>query len=130
MAIEVAEPPVRLIKTIGDAAMLASPDNDALIDAALRLVEAADDESDEFPAQRGPGPRRGDRTRRATGSGDPVNLASRITGIARPGSVLASEEVKDAATGDYRWSFAGGRRIKGVDGEVKLYRVRSPSRDE
>ena len=53
-----------------------------------------------------------------------MNLASRITGIAHPGSVLASKEVKDASEGDYRWSFARARRVKGVDGEVRLFRVR------
>ena len=36
--------------------------------------------------------------------GRPVNLASRVTGIARPGSVLATREVRDAATEAYRWS--------------------------
>ncbi len=55
-----------------------------------------------------------------------MNLACRITGIARPGSVLASEEAAHlAAEGDYKWSFAGGRKVKGVDGEVKLWRVRA-----
>ena len=123
MAIEVAEPPVRLIKTIGDAAMLGSRDNDALIDAALRLVDAAEEESDEFQLRTGLA--RGEAIGRAGDwYGRPVNLASRITGIARPGSVLASKEVKDATEGDYRWSFAGARRIKGVDGEVRLFRVR------
>ena len=35
LAGEVAEPPVRLVKTIGDAAMLASPEPEPLLDAAL-----------------------------------------------------------------------------------------------
>ncbi len=124
MAVEVAEPPVRLIKTIGDAVMLGSRDTDALLAAALRLVEAADQESERFPQLKA-GVARGEAIGRAGDwYGRPVNLASRITDIARPGSVLASEEVKDAAEGDYDWSFAGARRIKGVDGEVKLFRVR------
>ena len=59
-----------------------------------------------------------------------MNLASRITGIARPGSVLVDGEVKDAAQRDFRFSFAGGRRIKGVDGEVKLFRARAPGAQE
>lgn len=130
MAIEVAEPPVRLIKTIGDAVMLGSRDNDALLAAAIRLVEAADQESERFPQLKA-GLARGEVIGRAGDwYGHPVNLASRITDIARSGSVLASEEVKDAAEGDYEWSFAGARRIKGVDGEVKLFRVRPPAQDE
>ena len=38
---EVVAPPVRIVKLIGDAAMLVSPDTDALLGAALSLVEAA-----------------------------------------------------------------------------------------
>jgi adenylate cyclase len=53
-----------------------------------------------------------------------VNLASRITGIAHPGSVLVSEDARDASSNGYRWSFAGERRLKGIDGKVKLYRAR------
>ena len=49
MAADVAEPPVRLVKTIGDAAMLVSPDTDALLGAALALVDAAEDEGEGFP---------------------------------------------------------------------------------
>lgn len=124
MAMEVAEPPVRLIKTIGDAVMLGSRDNDALLEAALRLAETAEREAEQFPHLR-VGLARGEAIGRAGDwFGRPVNLASRITGVARPGSVLATKDVKEAAAGDYRWSFAGARRLKGVDGEVRLYRVR------
>src|ERR1044072_5454954 len=52
MATAVAEPPVRLVKTIGDAAMLVSTEAEPMLDAALRLVEAAEQESDEFPRLR------------------------------------------------------------------------------
>lgn len=46
MATEIAEPPVRLVKTIGDAAMLVSPEAVPVLDAALRLVEAAEGENE------------------------------------------------------------------------------------
>ena len=52
MATAVAEPPVRLVKMIGDAAMLVSPDPEAMLEAALRLIEAAEAEGDEFPVLR------------------------------------------------------------------------------
>ncbi|HZI91971.1 MAG TPA: adenylate cyclase regulatory domain-containing protein [Thermoleophilaceae bacterium] len=126
LAGEVAEPPVRLIKTIGDAVMLQSRDTDELLAAALAIVEAADSEGEGFP-QLCAGVARGEALPRAGDwYGRPVNLASRITDIARPGSVLVDGEVKDAAQRGFRFSFAGGRRIKGVDGEVKLYRARAP----
>jgi adenylate cyclase len=124
LAGDVAEAPVRLIKTIGDAVMLASRDGDALLAAALSLVESADEEGEGFPPLRA-GVARGDVIGRGGDwYGRPVNLASRITGIARPGSVLAAEAVKEAAGTDLSWSFAGKRRIKGLDGETALFRVR------
>jgi class 3 adenylate cyclase len=55
--------------------------------------------------------------------GNSVNLASRVTGIARPGSVLCTEEVRDAALDQFDWSFAGKHRLKGV-GSQALYRAR------
>ena len=58
--------------------------------------------------------------------GQPVNLASRITDFARPASVVADQAIRDAAEGDYAWSFAGNRRLKGIKGEVPLSRVRRP----
>ena len=54
-----------------------------------------------------------------------MNLASRITGIARPGSVVVSEPLKDAVPKDeFRFSFIGNRKIKGVPGSTALYRAR------
>ena len=124
MATDVADPPVRLVKTIGDAAMLGSPDTDQLLSAALALVDAADGEGEGFPQLKA-GVAHGEAIARAGDYyGRPVNLASRITAVARPSSVLADEAAKESATGDYRWSFAGARRLKGVDGQVKLWRVR------
>lgn len=124
MATELTDPPVRLVKTIGDAVMLASLDADALVDAALALVDAADSEPEGFPQLRA-GVAHGEALGRAGDwFGRPVNLASRITGIARPGSVLASEDAKDALDGGYRCSFAGRRHIKGIDDEIALFRIR------
>jgi adenylate cyclase len=124
LAIEVAEPPVRLVKTIGDAAMLASPEPQALLDATLTLVDAADREGEDFPQLRAGAalgqalPRAGDWY------GHPVNLASRITSVARPGSLLADRELRESAGEGYSWSFAGERRLKGIRGPVSLFRAR------
>jgi adenylate cyclase len=127
LASNVARPPVRLVKMIGDAAMLVSPDNEALLDAALALVEAAEGEDGgDFPALRAGLARGAAVTRGGDWYGHPVNLASRITDFAYPSSVLCAAEVHDAAGDGYRWSFAGERRLKGIDGRVKLFRVRSP----
>jgi adenylate cyclase len=129
LAAEVAEPPVRLVKTIGDAAMLVSPDAPALVRVTLDLVKAADEEGEDFPQLRG-GVARGEAIGRGGDwYGRPVNVASRVTGVARPGSVLTTEGVQEAAEDDFSWSFAGRRRLKGVKEPLPLYRVRSPEAD-
>jgi adenylate cyclase len=58
--------------------------------------------------------------------GRPVNLAARLTGFARRGSVVASKEVRDACPDAYDWSAAGSRRFKGVKGMVDVFRARRP----
>ena len=127
MAGEVVEPPVRLVKTIGDAAMLVSPDPGPLVGAALHLVEAADREGADFPPLRS-GIALGHALERGGDwYGHPVNLASRVTNIARPGAVLVTSDVRKSVDPDsYRWSAAGKRRIKGVREQVPLWRVRPP----
>jgi adenylate cyclase len=117
------DPPVRLVKTIGDAAMLVSPEPARAVDTVLGLVEQSSEENG-LPLLRG-GLASGEALQRAGDwYGRPVNLASRLTSFARRGSVVASKEVHDAAEDGYAWSFAGNRRFKGVGDEVPVYRVR------
>ena len=59
--------------------------------------------------------------------GHAVNLASRVTGAARPGSVLCTEEVHDAAPDQFDWSFARKHKLKGMSEPVSLYRARRPA---
>jgi adenylate cyclase len=116
---------VRLVKTIGDAAMLTSPTAERLLEGALDLVDAADAEGSDFPQLR-VGMACGQAVSRAGDwYGHPVNLASRVTGIARPGSVLATNEIKDSLDdAGFAWSFAGARRLKGIKDAVPLFRAR------
>jgi len=114
--------PVRLVKTIGDAAMFVSPEPAALVEVALNLVDAF--EAEELPSLRAGiafGPallRAGDYY------GNSVNLASRVTGVARPGTVLCTREIRDAARDAFHWSSAGRHKLKGVAGPTALYRPR------
>jgi adenylate cyclase len=104
--------------------MLVSADTGALLACALDLHDAAAGEGDDFPPLR-VGVALGPAVARAGDwYGRPVNLASRVTAIARPGSVLGTREVRDAAGDGYRWSPAGRRSLRGVDGQVALYRAR------
>ena len=126
LAGDVIEPPVTLVKTIGDAVMLASPKPAPLVTCALALVEAADAEGDDFPQLRvgiACGPvleRAGDWY------GSAVNLASRVTARARPGSVLTTELVRDHTCDEdgLRFSSAGTKKLRGVGDAVPLYRAR------
>jgi adenylate cyclase len=111
-----------VVKQIGDAVMLVSPDANELVASALALVDASDGE--ELPAIRagiavGPAVNRwGDWY------GSTVNVASRLTTRARPASVLTTEAVRAAASDGYEWSFAGDKRLKGLSTALPTYRVR------
>jgi adenylate cyclase len=124
LAGDLVEPPVRIVKLIGDAVMLVSAEPAEMVDTTLRLVEAtAADEG--FPAMRagvafGPAVNRwGDWY------GSTVNLASRLTTRARPASVLVTAAVREAVgDGPFEWSAAGDKRLKGLSSPVPTYRVR------
>ena len=113
-------PPVTLVKQIGDAVMLVSPDVDAMLDTVLELIEPAGD----FPPLRA-GVAHGPALNRwGDWYGSTVNVASRLTARARPGSVLVTEEVRDRAGANYSWSLAGPKKLRGLSAPLKTYRVR------
>lgn len=121
---DLVTPPVRMVKTIGDAVMLTSPDPAALIEFGLRLCERVEERGPETPQLRvgiASGPvvaRAGDVF------GGPVNVASRVTGVARAGSVLTTASVREAAGEQFTWSLAGVRRLKGLPRPLPLFRAR------
>ena len=99
---------MRVVKQIGDAVMLVSPDAAAAVETCLALVERAEAEED-FPPLRagiayGPAVNRwGDWF------GSTVNVASRLTARARPGAVLVTEAVRDRRP---RTASTGPRRAR------------------
>ena len=132
LASDAAQPPVRLVKMIGDAAMFASRESQPLLDAVVGLLESAG-------AQEIPPLRAGIARGRALGRGGdyygrPVNLAARITNFARPDSVVVDQAVKDSIAQTngrpFDFSFAGRRRFKGIEGEVPVHRVRRAADDD
>jgi len=124
LVLDVLEPPVRFVKTLGDAVMLVCGESEPMLAAGLAMVEAADAEGESFPQLRA-GVAAGEALGRAGDwFGRPVNLASRVTTVARPGSVLATDTVQDAAADAFRWSKAGIRRLKNVEDPVPLWRAR------
>jgi adenylate cyclase len=123
LAGEVCEPPVRIVKLIGDAVMLVATEPGPMLDCALRLVElAAEDEA--FPPLRA-GIASGQAIHRwGDWFGTPVNLASRLTTRARPSTVLVTEEIRDAAGDGFAFSDAGRKKLKGFSSPVRAYRAR------
>jgi adenylate cyclase len=127
LANHVTQPPVRLVKTIGDAAMFVSPEPGPLVSVALSLMEAV--EAAELPSLRA-GVAYGTALQRAGDFyGHAVNLASRVTGAARPGAVLCTQEVRDAVPDQFDWSFARKHTLKGMSDAVPLYRARRRTDD-
>jgi adenylate cyclase len=126
LASDAAQPPVRLVKMIGDAAMFASRESQPLLDAVLGLVGSGGTE--EIPPLRAGAARGQTLGRGGDWYGRPVNLAARITGFARPDSVVVDQSVKDSIAQSngrpFDFSFAGKRRFKGIEGEVPVHRVR------
>jgi adenylate cyclase len=117
----------RVVKMIGDAVMYVSDDATEAVLTATGLVEAYADDDLLPPARAGiaSGPmlaRGGDYF------GPVVNLASRIVDVARPNSVVCSEEVHDSLAADDRfdWRRLPRMKLKGI-GWTTLWRLRPES---
>jgi adenylate cyclase len=113
-------PGVTLVKMIGDEVMLASPDAAALAETVLALVAAA--EGSDLPPLRAGAALGHAVPRSADWYGAPVNLASRLTALAEPSTLLADAPFREAA-GDAvaAWSASGEREVRGVGRPVVTY---------
>jgi adenylate cyclase len=122
IAAAVANPPVTLVKTLGDGAMLVAPEPGALLAAADALLTAAEAEGAGFPRLRGGLAHGVALARGGDWFGEPVNLASRICDVAPPGAILAAANVKGACP-SARWAFTGAERLKGIPEPVELWQL-------
>jgi adenylate cyclase len=130
IARDVAVAPVWFVKTIGDAVMLVSRDTARLIDTVLELIEVAEDR--DLPRLRA-GVASGLAVSRAGDwFGSPVNVANRVTALARPGTVLVTDSARESSGegNDLIWWPAGEHRLRGVPRPVELYGVRRASSNE
>jgi adenylate cyclase len=120
------DPSVRLVKSVGDAVLLVSADPRAMARTAFGVLERVEEEGPDFPQVRIGLAHGQAATRAGDWFGRPVNLASRITGVARAGSVVADAAARDAIgeDGGVAWSTVGDRRLKGIRSSVRLYRAR------
>jgi len=122
---EVVGEPVALVKSVGDAVMLVSPDPARLVEDVLTLVERVGEEGEDFPELRA-GIAHGPVVR--TGGdlfGHTVNLASRLTSIARPGTVVATADVRQRTRERISWSRSLPRHLRGMRGAVFIAKARA-----
>ena len=111
------------MKWLGDGVMFFFEDPGQAVMAALDMVEGAATEA-LLPARVGidAGPvifQEGDYYGRT------VNIAARIAEYARPGEVLVSQEVVDAADGTaVTFTDIGAVELKGVSGALNLHAAR------
>jgi len=90
----------RVIKTIGDEVLYVADDPHAGVEVALELTRRGEDGEDDFPRVRA-GLAFGPVTSRLGDVfGPTVNIASRLTSVARPGTVLVDRGAFDALTGN------------------------------
>jgi adenylate cyclase len=119
----------RVVKLIGDEVMFSIEDPHRAADVALTLVEVGEDPSTHPPVHAG----------LALGTmlnhhgdlfGSTVNLASRLTDVARPGTVLVNDELAAVLADDaaYRVKRVHLRPLKGI-GAVDAHAVRRAADD-
>ena len=114
----------RVVKMIGDEVMFAVNHERAALEIALNLADTYrnDDELSDVRVGLASGPV---LQREADLYGPVVNMASRIVGLAFPGTVVCSSDVHEALQGDpaYDWKSLGGRKLKDI-GREQLFVVR------
>jgi len=128
LCIEVAQPPVELVKTIGDGGMFVCADVDALLDAACALAQSVEHEGEQLPAMRagvafGPAV-----VRLGDWFGATVNRASHIVDIAKPRTIVADEAAREHSTRALAWKRTRRRSLRGIVGRnPPLYRLDLPA---
>jgi adenylate cyclase len=114
-----AEPPVRLVKVLGDGAMLVAPEPEPLVRSMLDLVDAAAGEGWLPPVHAGiaygPALHSG-----GDWLGRTVNVAARLCAAAPPGAVLATPQ---AAADGIAWHEAGDFDLRGISRPVRALRA-------
>jgi adenylate cyclase len=113
-------------KFIGDAAMLVSGDADLLASALLDVVEADEGELEGVPRRAGLAygsvlVREGDYF------GTAVNLAARLTDLARPGTVLVEPDTRERLSEEWDTHRTRPMKVKGL-GTMQPYRLRRPAK--
>ncbi len=126
----------RVIKTIGDEILYVADDPLDAVEIALTLTARGADEDDAFPGVRAGIAHGGVVSRLGDVFGPTVNIASRLTSVARPGTVVVDRgvyaalagqeedpETDDAESASYRFKRMRRASVKGYS-RLQPWRVR------
>jgi adenylate cyclase len=109
----------RIIKTIGDEVLFVADEAAAAAEAALLMTERGAVDDDRFPAVRAGIAYGGVVSRLGDVFGPTVNVAARLTSVARPGTVLADRGLHEALAEGSPYPFRRTRRAS-VKGYARL----------
>lgn len=111
----------RVVKGLGDGAMLVYPDSAEAVAAWHRFTVAMREPG--MPAMHA-GMHQGVVVRREGDYfGGAVNLAARLLAVAGSGELLATRAAVDRASGGERWEALGSRKLRGLRQEVEIFRL-------
>lgn len=119
----------RVVKFIGDAVLAEFSSAEAAVDAALAVADgfAAASALDGLQATLRVGAHLGETTFAADGDvyGDVVNMAARVQGLAEPGQVLVTDDVRRQLERRATFAFeaTGARSLKGFETPVETFSV-------
>ena len=116
---------VRLMKLLGDGAMLAYGDPEDALTAAERIIAAVRDAP-------GPGVHASAHTgvavlREGDYFGGAVNLAARLLAVARRDELVATRPVVESGGDRFAWERAGPVRVRGVAEPIEIFRLATPA---
>ena len=116
---------VRLMKLLGDGAMLAYAEPEDALTAGERIIAAVRDAP-------GPGVHASAHTgvavlREGDYFGGAVNLAARLLALARRDELVATRPVVESGGDRFAWERAGPVRVRGVAEPVEIFRLATPA---
>ena len=120
----------RVIKTIGDEVLFVADDPVSAAEVALIVTERGEDQDDEFPRVRA-GIAYGDVVSRLGDVyGPQVNIAARLTSVARPGSVLVDRGAYEELSGPIAEDSVETTELPTADESLRLSKILDRAADE
>jgi adenylate cyclase len=120
----------RVIKTIGDEVLFAADDPVAAAEVTLIVTERGEDPDDEFPRVRA-GVAYGEVVSRLGDVyGPTVNIAARLTSVARPGKVLVDRGAYEVLSGPIAEDSVDTAELPAAEEETQLSKILDRAADE